>query len=372
MAQQHTVKWFYLTLTISLVIFGCLQHRSTWQHQPAAFETCSRSDPRWILSYLVSTRPPELRTVKLWPNDLAEGLELTSDHYRIYTTLMAPLVLRQVPAFLEAAYAGYNAQVSRAVSEAEPFLVYLFADRRQWESFTRRFAPDQADVLLRIRAGAYCYNGACVAYNIGRSRTLSALGHEGWHQFNSRHFRLRPPSWLDEGIAMLFEHFRLRDGRFEFLPAQNIYRLQALKTTLVQHRMIPLRQLVAMNPGQVLATDQSQDVMAFYSQAYALVRFLQSGKCGIFAPKLRKLLADGLAGDWPIDPVSKTIALDRNRPRTVLWNQIVGIRLFEEYISDDFPQIEKDYLAFCRQITDAVPSCQRPYNLSVSGSAAVR
>jgi len=61
-----------------------------------------------------------------------------------------------------------------------------------------------------------------VVYYIGRERTFSALGHEGWHQFNSRHFKFRLPSWLDEGIAMLFEIHRSEKGFF-ILSRAGIY-----------------------------------------------------------------------------------------------------------------------------------------------------
>jgi hypothetical protein len=64
----------------------------------------------------------------------------------------------------------------------------------------------------------------------------------------------------------------------------------------------------------------------------------------------RRLLADGLRGDWQLDEVSREIAADRNIPRSILWNHIVSLVLFHEYISDDFEAVEKEYLAFCRQI----------------------
>ena len=116
--------------------------------------------------------------------------------------------------------------------------------------------------------------------------------------------------------------------------------------------MIPLKQLIAINPGEVLATDETETVMAFYSQSYALVRFLREAGYGKRLSVYHQLLADGLRGDWALDEVSKKIAADRNMPRTILWNRIVGLQLFENYISDDFDQIEREYLAFCRQMVD--------------------
>ena len=228
------------------------------------------------------------------------------------------------------------------------FVIYLFADRAQWENFTRTFAGEQAEIFCRIQAGAYYHRNACVAYDIGPDRTFSVLGHEGWHQFNDRHFKFRLPSWLDEGVAMLFEAQSCKDGSFDFRPENNAYRLKALRKTLEADAMIPLEQLIATTPGDVLATDQTEAVMAFYSQSYALARFLSSGTR---LAAYRRLLADGLHGDWPLDEVSRKIAADRSVPRNVLWNHIVGLVLFQEYVGDDFATVEQEYLAFCREIT---------------------
>ncbi|MHC4366231.1 MAG: hypothetical protein ACYSW8_01300, partial [Planctomycetota bacterium] len=184
-------------------------------------------------------------------------------------------MLRRSGDFLESAYRAYNSQLPEPIETQNKFTVYLFADRRQWEDFTRDFTGEQAETFCRIKAGAYYHNGACVAYDIGPQRTLSVLGHEGWHQFTDRHFNFRLPSWLDEGVATLFETHGTEEGTFNLEPAKNTYRLSGLKKTLANNKMIPLRDLIASNPGNVLATDQTEAVTAFYSQSYALVRFLQ-------------------------------------------------------------------------------------------------
>jgi hypothetical protein len=150
---------------------------------------------------------------------------------------------------------------------------------------------------------------------------------------------------------MLFESHTTKNGTFHFEPADNTYRLNALRKTLSKGKMIPLRELIATHPGDVLATDQTQAVMAFYSQSYALIRFLREERCAQHIGTYEKLLADGLMGRWPLDDVSKHIAADRNMPRNVLWNHIVGLVLFHEYIGEDFEPVEKEYLAFCQRIT---------------------
>jgi hypothetical protein len=303
-----------------------------------------------MAAYLRSQDLHDLKSVEVWNNSYAPGLKLTTTHYEIFTTLLEPLVLQGISGFIESAYRAYNSQLPESVETNSKFTIYLFADRRQWEDFTRSFAGDQAEIFCKIKAGAYYHKGACVVYDIGLERTFSALGHEGWHQFNSRCFKFRLPSWLDEGVAMLFETHGSDGGQFYFEPTENMYRLDGLKRTLTKNKMIPLKKLISMNPGDVLATDQTKAVMAFYSQSYALVRFLQEAVYGRWRGVYRRLLLDGLTGDWALNEVNKRIALDRNVPKTVLWNRIVGRELFEDYVSDDFEQIEKEYLAFCRQI----------------------
>jgi hypothetical protein len=304
-----------------------------------------------MVAYLQNQDLPALESVEVWENGHWPGLRLTTAHYEIFTTLLKPSMLGRVPGFVESAHQGYNSQLPEHIETSTKFIIYLFAGRRQWEDFTRAFAGEQAEIFCRIKAGAYYHNGACVAYDIGAERTFSVLGHEGWHQFNGRHFKYRLPSWLDEGLAMLFEVHDTENGTFYFDPAKNAYRLDALRKTLSRDKMIPLEELIATNPGDVLATDQAEGAMAFYSQSYALVRFLREAGYGQRLSTYHQLLADGLRGYWPLDEVSKRIATDRNMPRTILWNHIVGLLLFQDYIGDDFGRIEAEYLAFCRQIT---------------------
>jgi hypothetical protein len=290
-----------------------------------------------------------LESVGVWENKYGPGLILTTRHYEIFSTLLEPVRLRRCAGFMESAYRAYNSQLPKPIETQNKLTIYLFGNRRQWEDFTRDFAGQQAPMFCRIKAGAYYHNGACVAYDIGPQRTLSVLGHEGWHQFNGRHFKFRLPSWLDEGVAMLFE--TSKQGAFRLEPAKNAYRLRTLRRTLANNEMIPLRDLIASNPGQVLATDRTEAVMAFYSQSYALVRFLREADSGRRLGAYYRLLADGLYGDWPLGKDCKRIAADRNVPRNIRWNEIVSLVLFENYVGEDYEQIEKEYLAFCRQIT---------------------
>jgi hypothetical protein len=347
----------YALTTFALLLPVCLAGcHKTDKIETAAHSTRHLDTPAGMVEYLQKQNLPDLKSVETWDNKYGPGLKLTSTHYEIFTTLLEPLMLRSVPAFVEAAYRGYNSQLAEPIETKTKFTTYIFADRRQWEDFTETFAGEQAELFCKIQSGAYYINGACVTYNIGIERTFTALGHEGWHQFNSRLFKYRLPSWLDEGVATLFEAHRSEQETFCFKPDENVYRLEALEKTLLKKKMIPLWQLITINPSEVLSMDESEAVAAFYSQSYALVRFLREADYGKRLGRYRQLLLDGLRGNWPLDDKSETVAIDRNLPRTVGWNRVVGQLLFERYIGEDIDRIEKEYLLFCWTITHDSPA----------------
>jgi len=286
-----------------------------------------------------------------WANPYGLGLRLETDHYLLYTTLLDPNLLAQVPDFMESAHKAYNAQLPDPIEPRARSTIYLFSDRAQWEMFTRDLTGVHAAIFLKIQEGAYCFNGSCIAYDIGPERTLAALAHEGWHQFTNRHFAFRLPSWLDEGMAMTFEAFLRKDGRYQFEPTANAYRLEPLRETVSRGNLIPLEHLLAMSPGEVIATARSEQVQTLYGQSYALVRFLREAGGGRYQAGLRRLLADAVKGRWPLDPDALTIATDRNVPKTVGWNRVVGRQVFRYYVADDLEGVQRQYLAFCAQLT---------------------
>ncbi len=298
-------------------------------------------------------KEPSVRQVAPWDNPYGQGLVVDTAHYRIYTTHLEPLTLRQTPAFLESAFRAYQSQLSTQPANTEPFVVYLFGTRSQWEAFTRQLTGDEAAVYLNIQAGAYVVNGICVAYDIGRRQTFSVLGHEGWHQFNQRLFVYRLPSWLDEGIATLFETCRYERGRFLFDPTQNRMRLGMLKETLQAGRPIPLEQLIVLDPGQVLGVygGDVDRTAAFYAQVYALVRFLREERYGLRLRPYQQMLQGAAGGNWPLEADLLAVAADRRIPLTVGWNTRTSHQLFIHYFGDDIDTLDAEYQNYCRKIT---------------------
>jgi hypothetical protein len=294
---------------------------------------------------------PAVINVEKWPNPYSDGLIIETQHYKVYTTMLEPLMLKQIPAFVEAVWRQYQNQLPAPVQDGYKFTLYLFKDREQWEKFTKQFTGAQWPVYLKIKKGAYFLNEACVAYNIGRSRTFSVIGHEGWHQFCNKHFKYKLPSWLDEGIAQLFENSDFDNGQFVFSPAKNYQRLGALKLSLQNNQMIPLRELISLNPGEVVLLEEpDKAVMAFYAQAYALVRFLREEDYGKRLSNYHQMLLGALNGSWQLDENEARMASDRNIPLTTVWNKYIAQKLFDIYIGQEIERIEPEYQGFCRKI----------------------
>jgi hypothetical protein len=322
--------------------------------QPAAGGAEQNKQPAETTAAALATslkHEPAVRSVQTWENPYGEGLCVETRHYRLYTTLLEPLMLRQLPAFLESAYGAYQSQLPTPIADGPLLETYLFDNRQQWEQYTRDTAGADAAVYQQIVKGAYTVNGVVVAYNIGRKQTASVIGHEGWHQFNQRLFVYRLPSWLDEGIATLFETCRYTQGRFVFEPQQNMMRLGALRQRVLQNRLMPLKQLIALNPGQMLDGYGEEDaILSFYAQNYALVRFLRENNYGIRLERYHRLLQGGAGGTWPLQDDFAAVAADRTRSLTVGWNMQVSPALFSWYIDENIDRLDNEYRAFCTKI----------------------
>ncbi len=102
-----------------------------------------------------------------------------------------------------------------------------------------------------------------------------------------------------------------------------------------------------ISPGEVMATDRAESVMAFYSQSYALVRFLQEASAGKYLVDYQCLIGDGLLGKWPLCLPDRAVARNRDLARTIDWNGRVGIQLFRDYVCPEIKSLEDEYLSFC-------------------------
>ena len=302
-----------------------------------------------LAKFLIAQNLPTVETVESWNSGFADGLKIQTIHYEVFTALKDPLMLRDVPAFLENCQSNFRKLFSKSPSEVERFQIYLFDNRTQWQVFTAGFAGRESQIYSQIKAGAYYLKSCCIAYNIGRERTFYALGHECWHQFADKNFKFSLPSWLNEGLAMQFEANIYKDGLFYFVPGENFNRLDMLNKSIEQNQIIPLETLLETDPGELLGNDRK--LSAFYSECYALVRFLQDSDGGKSKEAFNRLLKDGLDGKWSLSNGDRIVAADKNRPLTVGWNKKIGPQLFKLYFGSDIKTIEKEFMDFCSDIS---------------------
>ena len=164
MVRNFALIWIIVIISLS----GCVESGSSMKPATRRIDT-----PTGMIRYLEGQNLPALKSVEVWENKYGPGLKLATAHYEIFTTLLEPLMLSQVPGFMESAYRGYNSQLPEPIEITTKFTIYLFAEREQWEDFTESFAPKRARLLTKIKAGAYYQKGSCVTYNIGRERTFS-------------------------------------------------------------------------------------------------------------------------------------------------------------------------------------------------------
>lgn len=175
---------------------------------------------------------------------------------------------------MERAHKTYRALAPLPPSEApERFEAYIFALRKEWAEFTEQTTGSQATVYLQIGRGGYAHGDSFATFYHGGPQTLAVCRHEGWHQYVAVGFRTRPPPFLEEGLATLFEAgFHENDVS---RPRTNLGRLNRLREAVRRKRAWPLEKLLTMHAGHVVGTD-GRMIDTFYAQAWALARFLAS------------------------------------------------------------------------------------------------
>ena len=287
-------------------------------------------------------RPAALRTGE-WSFGGEPGRRVVSDHYVIYTTIEDEELVGDVAQVMEGALSQYRTLVPDLSVSQRPMECYLFRYRNEWAQFTERRTGADAAVYLQIRSGGYTVRDWYVSYFIGDLQTYSVAAHEGWHQFVARHFKQRPPPFLEEGLACLFEDVEW-DGR---LPrwdlSHNSKRIAGLRNAIEAETLWPLTKLVSMHAGQIVDQPLAR-IEAFYAQSWGFARFLRDGEGGRYRQGLQRLLSDAAAGELYVSRTHGTTGGE--------WDPRVAGPLLERYLGTDLDTLERQYLEFIRQYRD--------------------
>jgi hypothetical protein len=282
-----------------------------------------------------------------WSYGPFAGHRLTTPHYQIFTTVRDPVMLDAIPKVLEGAYAEYRRLIPGDEFSGTPMQTYLFADRGQWEAYTKKATGARAPTYLKIRSGGYEENGVTISHYSRRGTTLSVLAHEGLHQYLTRSGRREVPAWLNEGLATQFEAFDLDgNGWPVFDPRRNTMRCQHLRDALKHDRLYKLGELLSLDAGAAIRAGEERS-RTFYGQVWALTLFLRDPPAATRdAPGFRRLLA-GMGTPEMREEVgryrSALLAVD-NSPMTF------EEAAFRYYIAGDLDEFAARYEAFARKL----------------------
>ena len=273
---------------------------------------------------------------KPWPDGPPGGRVLVTEHYDLHTSLSNAQLNAQVADTMERTrrlyaklarppgYAAEGAEGAEGASSPGRLQAYVFGFREQWAEHTRQTTGPSAAVYLKIGRGGYAHGDTFATFYHGDPQTLAVCRHEGWHQFVATTFARRPPPFLEEGVATLFE-VGFDDGELS-TPRLSNTRLNRLREAVRRSRAWPLDKLLTMHAGDVVGTNGRQ-VETFYAQAWALARFLvQSDRHRAGFRRLLGAYADGaVTGD----------------PRHML----------ERHLDVPFDELNAEYEAYVRRIT---------------------
>jgi len=296
----------------------------------------SRPDPRQG-----PAQPVRLRA-EAGTYDGKPARRIVTPHYLIETTIEDDEFVTSLGQLMEGALSQYRRLAPDEPMSVEPMRCYVFADRRQWAQFTRDNAGADADIYLRINRGGYAVKDWYVAYFIGDVGTWSVAAHEGWHQYVARHFAHRPPPFLEEGLACMFEDVEWRGEpplpRWDL--SDNPTRITGLYRTVRRRGLIPLSQLAAMHAGQVVNTTPGR-IEGFYAQSWAFARFLWDAEGGKYRPALQNMLADLAVGR----PYGRG---DISAGPEGTWDPRSAKPLLEHYLGKPLPDLDREYQQYVR------------------------
>lgn len=281
--------------------------------------------------------PPVQYKVNPWPLKQFKGFVVETEHYLIHTTVDDPMLHRACAALVEGQYERFSADL-KLVPKLK-MKGYIFANRLQWEAFTNATMGPRAKDYLRIRDGGYSAKNICAMYYLGRYPTLSVLGHEVFHQYLNCATDQPIPAWLNEGLSCYYEAHEWDQTTPLFTPQKNTFRRETLADAVQAGRLFPLKALLATHAGEVSKLSQAK-VGTYYSQVWALMRFLREGEDGTYAQPLRTLL-DELGTRDMKTRVSGYLAVTAGSR-----DMGFGEAVFRVYITEELDRFEQAFTAY--------------------------
>lgn len=314
---------------------------------------------RWIGTALValcvrhvgcagSARPPVLAEREPWKLGPIEGVILKTPHYRLHTTCTDPAFIDEMPKLLEGGFEAYRELLPSQEPDNLPWTSYLFVNRSQWESYTKKRTGERANTYLRIRSGGYEENGVTVSHYSRRGATKSVMAHEGLHQFLTMTGRRQLPAWLNEGLACQFEAFEPDARGWPVFDARkNFMRRRHLREALRAGQLYKLQELLNTDAGKALRAGEERS-RTFYAQVWAVVLFLREPQSrNPYRIGFDRLLAElGTPQMSDLAARYRTAAAATDNLRMTQEEAV-----FRYYITHDLDEFQKKFEEFARELT---------------------
>ena len=257
--------------------------------------------------------PSERRNVAVTP----------SRFYTIHSDL-GPALTAELARELDLCHADFSRRLDAfapAAPEFERYDVHLFAQRRDYASFTGNAIPNSAGAFHSGKRALCAF-----LEGQGTAELKQTLRHEAFHQFAHERLGTELPVWANEGLAQVFEYgVRVGDElRMGEVPAGPLIEVQQ---AVAEGRLIDFATMLTFDePGWAGAMAHRDSGGLLYAQAWAMVHFLVYADDGAGRPLYRELFNNFLA-----DVASGT-------PGDSAWQQNFGTNLagfrarFEAYI----------------------------------------
>lgn len=200
-----------------------------------------------------------------------EPRTIDTRHYRIQTDLDVELA-RDLSVRMDAMYDEYARRLSafRADGDVPRLEVHLFRNQADYLAFTGETLQNTGGVYMPKRNLL-----AAFLEGQGRDGLRRTLQHEAFHQFAYNQISQNLPTWLNEGMAQMFEE-AVWDGKVFWLGNVPPRRVRQLKADLNRGRLIEFANVLTMTQDKWAAnlTADAELGATQYNQCWAMVHFL--------------------------------------------------------------------------------------------------
>ena len=151
-------------------------------------------------------------------------------------------------------------------------------------------------------------------------------------------------------MATYMESFRLsRDGTVRFVPSYNRERRNTLRDAYRRGKLIGLDELLTRTPQELLQKRGKETLLIYYSQVWALTRFLAEDQDGRYREALGEVLHDAARGRLTRRLLNSDALPSRQRRSDV--SNRVGKSVILEYLNRDWAEFEGHYDSYVDQLT---------------------